>query len=91
MKPTDIYCKVIWKGDDESLRDRVFLFCIGGKCMTGSITGATRLPQSSEFEIEISFIDSKYFESEKKIGNRITIQEASKVLAEGIITRILSR
>lgn len=55
--------------------------------MTGEVTGVTELQQSGNFELEVSFIDPRYFENEKKIGNRITIQEASKVLAEGIITR----
>jgi hypothetical protein len=77
-----------WTGNEQSLKDRVFLFCIEGKCMTGRIITVTKLSTSDGFELAVSFIDSKYFENEKKIGNRIAIQEASKVLAEGVITRV---
>ena len=66
----------------------MFLFCIEDKCMTGRITGVFKLYQNENFELEVSFIDPKYFEDKKKIGNRITIQEASKILAEGVITKV---
>ena len=87
MKQADLYCNMPWAGDEQSLKDRIFLFCIEGKCMTGRIITVTKLPTNDGFELAVSFIDSKYFEYEKKIGNRIAIQEASKILAEGTITR----
>jgi hypothetical protein len=88
MKQVDLYCDMPWTDDEESLRDRVFLFCIEGKCMTGKVIAVTKSPTNEKFELAVAFIDSKYFENEKKIGNRITIQEASKILAEGIVTRV---
>ena len=88
MKQVDLYCQVSWFGTDESLKDRIFLFCIEGKCMSGKVMTVTKLQTAKKFELAVSFIDSKYFENEKKIGNKITIQEASKILAEGIVTKI---
>lgn len=88
MKQVDLYCDMSWTGNEESIKDRVFLFCIEGKCMTGKVIVVTKSPTNEKFELGISFIDSKYFEKERKIGNRITIQEASKILAEGIVTRV---
>jgi hypothetical protein len=88
MKQVDLYCHMPWTGGEQSLKDRIFLFCIEGRCMTGKIITVTKLPTKDNFELAVSFIDSKYFENEKKLGNRITIQEASKILAEGIITRV---
>ncbi|MEI9919747.1 MAG: hypothetical protein WDO14_13250 [Bacteroidota bacterium] len=88
MKQVDLYCHMPWTGNEESLRDRVFLFCIDKKCMTGKVIAVTRLSTNEKFELAVSFIEPKYFENEKKIGSRITIQEASEILAEGIVTRV---
>lgn len=84
----NISCKVIWIKDEEALSDRLLFFCIEGKCMTGKVTKISRLQQAEYFELDVAFIDPEYFENEAKIGNRITLQESSRILSEGIITKV---
>jgi hypothetical protein len=54
--------------------------------MTGKVIEVTKPRQGGDYELSVSFIDPNYFTNE--IGKRITIQEASRVLAEGTITKV---
>ena len=81
-----IKCKIFWKEEHCNLKNRVFLFCINSKCMSGRITEVEELEREGDYEIKVNFIDQNYFEEEAIVGNKITIQEAFEVLSEGEIT-----
>lgn len=83
-----IKCNIHWDKPKKSLNNRIFLFCINQKCMSGKIFDVVELKESGLYEISISFIEPNYFKDELIIGKRITINEASKVLSEGEITYI---
>ncbi len=83
-----ISCRFFWKDSEASLA-RTFLFCINEKCLSGRVIRVMKSHERDYFQVEVSFIDSNYIKSEIRIGNKITIQEASKVLSEGVITDII--
>jgi hypothetical protein len=78
--------EIKWE-DSTSLQDRIFLFCIGGKCMSGKIKSYEILSESNRVQIEVNFIEPSYFDN-IQVGNPFTIQEASRVLSEGVIREI---
>ena len=78
MKQVDLYCQIHWTYGEESLKERVFLFCINGKCMSGKIVTTMKLPESENFEIAISFIDSEYFNNEKKLEIELRFKRLQK-------------
>jgi hypothetical protein len=57
--------------------------------VTGKIVAVTKLQGNGSFELAVSLIDPEYFENEKRYGVGITVQEASRILAEGVIVRIV--
>lgn len=70
-----------------SLQDRVLLFCIEGKCMSGKVRKYEMLSDSNKTKIEVNFIKPSYFD-EILVDNPFTIQEASRVLTEGVIKEV---
>lgn len=66
----------IWNG-------RNLLFCIKQKCMTGRIDSIEETDSNDKFKIKVSFIEPEYFVDVLKVGELFTIQEASRILAEG--------
>jgi hypothetical protein len=89
MEKGNVLCSINWLGDENSLTNRTFLFCVNEKCVSGKVLDVVKLSEKNMYEIEVNFIDSDYLKDEKKVGNRITIQEASKVLSEGLITNFI--
>lgn len=87
MGINNIYGEISWD-QPNTLRNRVFLFCVNGKCMSGKIEEYQTLTDIQKVLIKVSFIEPSYFGNDIKLGNYFTIQEASKILAEGIITKI---
>ncbi|NQX52084.1 hypothetical protein HQN86_00510 [Pedobacter panaciterrae] len=76
---------IIWESVTVLLKERIFLFCFGEKCMSGKISNIVKLDSLNEFEIEVEFIEPDYFADELTPGNSFTIREASKVLGVGKI------
>jgi hypothetical protein len=84
---TDIentYAEIEWT-EPRTLANRNILICFNGKCMTGRIEKID-LIKPGKCLISLRFIESSYFDL--KPGNRITLQEASEILAEGIIMKM---
>jgi hypothetical protein len=86
MTKGNIYGKIKWE-NPHTLKDRRMLFCIEGRCMSGKIEEYTFL-EGLDVEIKVSFIEPSHFEGVLEIGKQFTIQEASKILAIGVITMI---
>jgi hypothetical protein len=74
---------IVWKSKTVLLGKRVYLFCIGNKCMSGKVTGIKQLDNADKFEIVVDFIQPDYFANELIRGSSFTINEASKILGNG--------
>lgn len=77
---------VIWESKTVLLKERIFLFCFGEKCMSGRVNVIKKLNYLNEYEIEVDFIEPDYFANELITGNKFSIREASKILGSGKIT-----
>lgn len=86
MAKGNIYGKINWENPD-TLKNRVFLFSIEGRYMSGKVE-EYKILQGSLVEIKVSFIEPSYFDGILEIGKQFTIQEASKILALGEITLV---
>ncbi|BDD04756.1 hypothetical protein [Aureibacter tunicatorum] len=83
-----IKCEINWQFGESTLNGRVFLFCIGADCMSGKVLEVKKLVKQNFYELKVSFIEAKYFQNVADVGNKIKIQEASKILSEGVITSV---
>jgi len=70
-------------------RDRILLFCIEEKCMSGRVN-RVRILDDEKYEIEVTFIEASYFSEELVVGQTIRVQESSKVIAKGKIVDVIS-
>jgi hypothetical protein len=71
-----------------SIDKRLLLFCIGENCGTGKVEFADVVAEPSKMQIAVSLIDPTLWGNELKVGERFTIREASKILAQGIIISV---
>lgn len=85
----EIVANVRWESETVFLDKRVFLFCIGEKCMSGRINKFKKLESPGDFEIRVDFIEPDYFGRELTLGVIFTVREASKILGEGRIKEII--
>ncbi|ATL49404.1 hypothetical protein COR50_20710 [Chitinophaga caeni] len=74
-----------WESKGVIIGRRAFLFCFGDKCMSGKILDFHQMPEPDKFEIAVSFIEPEFFRAELVVGNKFTIREGYKVLAEGVV------
>jgi translation elongation factor EF-Tu-like GTPase len=81
--------RITWKSHDVTLSKRPFLFCFGDKCMSGRIKTLNKVRSDKEFQVEVDFIEPAFFENEAVVGSKFTIREASRVLGEGVVTRLI--
>jgi hypothetical protein len=81
--------QIDWLSENVILDNRILLFCIGEKCMSGRVINCQSIEGIHEFEIFVSFIEPDYFVEDLVLGNSFTIREASKVIAKGFITGLL--
>jgi hypothetical protein len=81
--------RIHWESKNVLLANRVFLFCIDEKCMSGRIKSFLSVNIIDEFEITVDFIEPDFFKSDLIIGRKFTIREASKIIATGEIKEII--
>ena len=86
-RPNNVKIRVRWLAK-RPLAKNAILFCIDGRCMSGRVTELDSLGDD-QFEIAVRFIEPSYFNEYYQVGRKITLQEASKVLGEGVISQIL--
>jgi hypothetical protein len=77
--------RIKWQSKNVALAERAFLCCFGDKCMSGMVKKLREIAPDY-FEIELEFIEPRFFQHELFAGNRFTINEASRILGEGIVT-----
>lgn len=80
---------ITWKSHSVALSKKPFLFCFNDKCMSGKIKTLRKLKSDKEFEIEVVFIEPDFFEKEAVVDGEFTIREASRILGEGIVTKVV--
>lgn len=53
--------------------------------MSGRVEEVIKIEEPSTFELQISFISPEYFANEIQVNAKFTLQEASKILANGVV------
>ncbi|HMR85488.1 MAG TPA: hypothetical protein PKE30_20225 [Niabella sp.] len=57
--------------------------------MSGRIKAIRKKRSDNEFEVEVSFIEPTFFEDEAIVGGKFTVREASRILGEGVVVKVV--
>jgi hypothetical protein len=83
-----VLINISWESAGVLLKERVFLFCLDEKCMSGKISKLKKTELSISYEAEVNFIEPSFFKKDLFIGVCFTIREGNKILGRGRVLKV---